>query len=78
MRWTEHERLDVSAARATSADSEVAAADANVTAQPVFCFETALKALYFSFLVRHVHYCGQLLLQCGLLEVRHLCVGGLS
>ena len=50
--WTEQERLDLSAARLIHDESAVA--HGNAATQPVFCFETALKALYFSFLVRYV------------------------
>ena len=32
--------------------ADSAAANASLGNQPMFCFETALKALYFSFLVR--------------------------
>ncbi len=39
-------------ARAIPAES--AAANASLSKEPMFCFETALKALYFSFLVSPV------------------------
>ena len=47
--WTEDHRARVCAERAAQGGSE--AQRAAVLAEPVFCFETACKALYWSMLV---------------------------
>ena len=49
MCWTERELPAQLAARAAS--TQAPAARASLAHQPMFCFETTLKALYFSFLV---------------------------
>ena len=47
--WLEREVPGQIAARAANTQSPTARA--SLAHQPMFCFETALKALYFSFLV---------------------------
>ncbi len=55
--WTEREHPKQLAARAGPVES--AAAPASLSEEPMFCFETALKALYFSFLVSSLEGCIQ-------------------